>query len=108
MSGENQKELRLKLKYAELPDEPRPAKKKKPKRVPRSDHKHVYASCYFDQGTFIYKDGKKIPAYGCGKYCSICGRIGDTGWNLIPVTKANPNIPVFNRKLLDLNKYVAI
>lgn len=108
MSGESWKEFAIQHKYAEIPEEPRYVKKKKPKRVVRSDHKHNYVSCYFNSNITVYRDKKRIPVYGCGMYCSICGRIGDTGWNQIPVEDADPNIPVFNRGLLDLNKYVSI
>lgn len=106
MSGESQKELMLKAKYAELPSEPKYRKKKTKKKIKRADHKHIYVPCYFDYGMSIYKNHKKIRMYSSGTYCSICGRIDNYHFNNIPIEEANPDWPIFKRDFLDLNKYV--
>ena len=106
MSGESQKELMLKAKYAELPSEPKYKKKKTKKKIKRADHKHMYVPCYFDYKICTYKDHKKIRSYAVGTYCFICGRIGNYSWSNIPIEEANPDWPVFERELLDMNKYV--
>lgn len=72
MSGESWKEFTLQHKYAELPEEPKYVKKKKKQTVKRSKHKHQYADCIIDYGFTL-----KHPYYNAGRYCTICGRIGD-------------------------------
>ena len=91
MSGENQKELRLKLKYADIPEKLRYKKKKKKVHI-RSDHKHRYACLIADSGIYIYRDHKKNPAYDVVTYCVICGRIHDTDFR---ANISNVNLPVF-------------
>ncbi len=61
-------------KYAEIPEEPRYRKKKKPMKIKRSDHKHVYEPCLFKVKKWDNLNVK--PFYG-GSYCIICGRIKD-------------------------------
>lgn len=100
------KEQVIAYKYAEIPEEPKYIKKKKPKRVLHSDHKHIYVPCYFNYNTYIYVNHEKIWVYGSGTYCPVCGRIGDWKFDSIPIKKTNPNWPVFKKELLDLNKYV--
>lgn len=91
------KESAIKHKYAELPEKPRYKKKKKPKRVARSDHKHHYACGIFNSSNYTYFRGKKYPAYNIITYCTICGRIDDVERiddsemrKRIP----NPNLPI--------------
>lgn len=86
------KESAIKHKYAELPEKPRYKKKKKPKRVVRSDHKHRYACGIFNSSNYIYFHGKKYPSYNIITYCTICGRIDDVEMRKhIP----NPSLPIF-------------
>lgn len=101
MSGESWKEFSLQHKYAEIPEEPRYIKKKKKKTVKKSTHKHQYADCMFDYGT-TRADG--TPWYTAGRYCVICGRIGDIhiGGNLRPMKDK----PIFKVGFLD--KYVKL
>lgn len=85
MSGESWKEFSIQHKYAELPEEPRYIKKKKKKVHIKADHKHHYAD-------IIFKPSKPstLPYNYIGKYCTICGRIGDIelGGHL-----TNPDLP---------------
>lgn len=88
------KELVNQYKYAEIPEEPRYKKKKKPAAIKRSNHKHVYKPCLFKYTN--WNNLKIKDTYG-GEYCIICGRIKDhirgftIGGNII-----NDNIPTFN------------
>lgn len=106
MSDWSYKKSTLDYKYTPLPEEPKYKKKKQKKKIKKSDHKHVYVPCYFDYGMSVYKNHKKIRAYGSGTYCSICGRIGDYCFNNVLIEEANPDWPIFKREFLDLNKYV--
>lgn len=101
MSGESQKEFKIQYKYAEIPNEPRYIKKKKKKVIKRSNHKHHYEDCFFDPGVTL---GNKKWYYK-GRYCTICGHIGDMyiGGNIQLTTDE----PVF--KINDvLDKYVTL
>ena len=93
MSGESQKELRIKLKYADIPEKMR-YKKKKKKIHKRSDHKHIYACSIFDSGQYEYRNYEKKPAYNIITYCVICGRIDDIEYH---TNISNFNLPILKK-----------
>lgn len=101
------KENVIAYKYTPLPEESRYKKKKQKKKVKKSNHKHIYAPCYFDYGISVYRNHQKIRVYSSGTYCSICGRIGNYYFNNVPIEEANPDLPIFKREFLDFSKYIS-
>ena len=64
-------------------DVPRYKKKSKKAGRKRADHKHVYENCVFGWLKLHYEAERGITygpdiEYSVGKYCPVCGKIGDT------------------------------
>lgn len=98
------KEAAIEYKYAEIPEKPQYKKKKKKKKIKKSDHKHIYASCMYNDGFYTYRNGEIVPMLWYGTYCIICGRIGDITYNTDKLTK---KLPIFEISLFK-DKYIPI